>query len=698
MSSPPLPSDPYQVNATLPYPNPYLSSTGSYPVGSAPVTASEEPKKKGGISSWLIVAIILAVIIVVVVLGWILFANLTSEADNSGGDSGGDSGDSTVEGSLGDLCTDNTNCSEDLVCSGGRCLKPIGATCTSLDECTLEANVCNGLCGISQVDTLGGSCPCISKGLVPVETTGGCICLGGEGFLCESNSDCVSGKCNFSTTTSVCAAPRTEGQTCGSGVGNCEDGLTCSSGFCQVNGVNTGGVGAYCENNQPFPSQPGQTAPGCEEGTTCYQNTCILTAGDLGTVCYASIPSEISCGGPLLCIAGECSYAVNVNACKDTNCTAGYQCNTRGVCLAKNGQPCSGNSSCLSGNCTYQPSVFSWQYSESFINKGFQAFSGTQAYTGESPLTSFFPVNTNQTNPSTLNTELYAEDLLGNIWFLPKASSTAALKWQKILQSSFMAEVPGKEGKMATFEVNTFVANYATGFTLIAFRVRETNPTASYEALYEGYFDSGTYQIRPFNVTNEERPGEQYIGNESILITSIDVSTNPSSNPDVIISGLSLSNPNFTIFTKPAGQSVYSAGPVRRRPRFYKAFSPPAGSPLPSPPSQSRNYCYVADDGLIHFSGQLESLTGEELTYPTDLPDGTSRRYNVSSYSIWSNPGSEGINDAYLWIVAKDISSQDYMLFYVRNGQFQLPGYYNDYTTVGANNLTGYLAVDKVCQ
>lgn len=250
-------------------------------------------------------------------------------------------------------------CRSGLTCSRaspqdqqGICLRPLGAACNALSECVEEATVCNGVCSQLVTGGLNEACPCTEPRTQSVIIDGLCFCKGQNGHVCTVDSDCANGRCQGG----VCVPLQQLGQACRPG--QCDEGLSCSSGFCQPVGIATGTQGAYCEVEQPWPPQLGQTKPGCVESLSCLNQMCVPVTNQLGGLCAETQ----ACQPPYVCLDRQCQYPDNPNRCDQTNtCIAGYSC-TDGICLADSGQACQDDQQCMSGLCSQQGRILRWDH------------------------------------------------------------------------------------------------------------------------------------------------------------------------------------------------------------------------------------------------------------------------------------------------------------------------------------------------
>lgn len=235
------------------------------------------------------------------------------------------------------ICTTDSDCGPDGVCQGF-CKKKMGAICSTIYECTNEANVCSGTC--QQVAAIGGlnnSCPC-DEGLKCVEIAGGTkICRKPSGYPCNFGNECTTSLCNFTGigSLSLCMDGGQLGVSC-SFDAQCESNQ-CSSGFCQLPGKNTGEIGAYCEPGL-FPA-----VAACDTSNSlCIDDRCepanqgLLSSCDSRRLCNP----EYQCYNAVAGITNMCVYPFNpvtkityFNSCPLGVCSDGFSC-VSGQCKA----------------------------------------------------------------------------------------------------------------------------------------------------------------------------------------------------------------------------------------------------------------------------------------------------------------------------------------------------------------------------
>jgi hypothetical protein len=303
-------------------------------------------------------------------------------------------GAGTCVGSNGAPCTPgngatclSNNCSNDSVCCAQACAGtceecgPSGAACSPVPEGT-TSRTCNGNSACDGADH----------------------CLAADGQPCSGNGSCANGNCS---TDGVCCATPCSGacDVCApSGGTTCGDAAAGAKGACGANmACNATGT---CEavNGQPC-TTPGADAA-CESGfcstdkvccATACSGTCQVCEPSGGATCAnAAVGVQDGCGAMMACNAAQqceaadgqtCATAGNDAACASgfcstdlvccaTSCSGACQtcgpsgttcanvatgspgacganmvCSATQQCVAVNGQACTSNPQCESGNC-----------------------------------------------------------------------------------------------------------------------------------------------------------------------------------------------------------------------------------------------------------------------------------------------------------------------------------------------------------
>ncbi len=273
--------------------------------------------------------------------------------------------------------TTPTDCSGDLVCRSGTCLRPddsgfMGAPCGPRGSCD-PGLVCDrrtdpsGLCEMTPMDCgrdgqmcceLGGSettcegslhcqfgdcstcrgpsLTCLLGGLLPgQECCAGSVCRPaplvprccmGEGGQCENSLDC----CGLMSCGSegTCACSR-EGSFCLDSSECCE-GFTCQTFMCRPEGPMCLEAHTSCESSSQ-----------CCDGLTCSETRTEPTAPAVRQCCGAastSCETHEDCCGQMMCEDGECQCVARAGLCdRDVECCEGDICLV-GSC--QNGEGC----------------------------------------------------------------------------------------------------------------------------------------------------------------------------------------------------------------------------------------------------------------------------------------------------------------------------------------------------------------------
>nr|QBK90985.1 MAG: transmembrane protein [Pithovirus LCPAC201] len=300
---------------------------------------------------WIVICVFIVIAIIIGLALWLFWPQIT------GTDGVTDSSQISNVGFL-QACGGTLQCQSNLTCQGGVCLKNDDQSCTKSTDCI--SNQCvgvsedkQGICSSRVTGGLNGPSPC--EGDLAPNDNG--ICKGTDGFVgCavpsgsqpagkDINDNCLSGLC----LNSICQPLKNLGQSCLTG--QCQEGLTCSLGFCQITGINTSQEGAFCV--------PGGE-PGCQVLLSCSvdTNTCVGGTEPLGGSCNGS---DTFCQEGLICLNDVCSYPVPPGDCSTSqSCSNGYTCSNN-KCLGQSGAICSVGSQCLSGSCSKnQLAIFKW--------------------------------------------------------------------------------------------------------------------------------------------------------------------------------------------------------------------------------------------------------------------------------------------------------------------------------------------------
>jgi len=273
---------------------------------------------------------------------------------------------------LGQPCNGPTACDSNF-CVNGVCCET-GPNCPNGQFCNIPGST--GHC--SPPGSSGNPCP---DGPQQCDPTLSCV----DGFCCNSPA-CTDGTfCN----TGDCGQPAGNGTPCSDPAqcssGNCVDGICCDSPacpfneFCDISGFlgtcsPPGGVGVPCTDDHQCQSGF------CTDNVCCQSETCAaglacnvpdhlgscvvkptqtptFTRTPTPTLTPTPQPNGASCTSPFQCSSGVCIDGVCCNMpLGSTSCPTGQACNVSGhvgQCSEQlpNGQPCSHDADCLTGNC-----------------------------------------------------------------------------------------------------------------------------------------------------------------------------------------------------------------------------------------------------------------------------------------------------------------------------------------------------------
>lgn len=257
---------------------------------------------------------------------------------------------STCDGVCTAFAADGAACSATALCDArtSQCLGSVcapkiavGQPCTTTGGCvqTAYCDATSKLCVAR--NGLGGACVDGSNCLMELDCVGG-FCRESYstplGAPCKANSNCVLGSWCKGASSGVngsCTAYTAPGGACTAGTSvECGPEGYCLSGTC----IARLGVGASC------------SGASCQSGLTCSGSKCVVL-GDPGAACTA----DAQCKRYLRCASNLCTDALAPTgaACSYTpQCDNAY-CPGTNVCtaLVPDGQTCTSDVSCASGNC-----------------------------------------------------------------------------------------------------------------------------------------------------------------------------------------------------------------------------------------------------------------------------------------------------------------------------------------------------------
>ncbi len=268
------------------------------------------------------------------------------------------------------------DCSNDGTCNGaGACRHWSTSTACRKESCsagehTMAANCkSDGTCAAAQTTSCS---PYTCADSITCRTT----CTSSE----PSSDQCAPGLTCL-VATNKCGEKREAGEAC-DGDSDCADALVCTnehvccgspcSGGCQS--CKTGSctfigkglpprTSATCEADAGTCGQTGSCdgAGACELPATCTAahatcpadtHTQYSTTGTCSAEGVCASTGTVSCGTGYLCVDGACATRCTIEN-QTLTCDAGFTCNGEGFCVPKkeDGEVCSGDADCASGNC-----------------------------------------------------------------------------------------------------------------------------------------------------------------------------------------------------------------------------------------------------------------------------------------------------------------------------------------------------------
>ncbi len=259
-------------------------------------------------------------------------------------------------------CDDSQLCTVGDFCKSGKCQPGTGSY-----DCTAQSGFCSlGVCDKTTNAGFGACVPTPQNDGQPCDAdSNGCTqgdkcvqgsCVPGTTPDCTaSTTDCATGACKQSgTSTYTCVgAPKVDKLPCEADQNGCTVGDACLSGKCVAG---------------PTKDCSAQTsADGCQVGT-CQslgnsQNTCVVVAATVGTVCNADgsgCTKGDACNALGACVPGpavDCNTLTN--ACATGNCVSTsaqtFVCSgaakPNGTVCDADGTGCTQNDACASGTC-----------------------------------------------------------------------------------------------------------------------------------------------------------------------------------------------------------------------------------------------------------------------------------------------------------------------------------------------------------
>ncbi len=290
----------------------------------------------------------------------------------------------------------------DLSCIGGEscdgsgaCLSDDNVTCALDGECISDICECASSTDCSIRECSPVACPCgynadgngSCDGTFPAFTDrdnecGNYFCVGGAlacDTTCESSVDaqCKAGAyCQENGANDQCVTDEANGQSCtldgDCASGNCE----CTDAACTVRLCRA--QACFCDFDSAGTGCDGQLADGvddpgdCAGTSSCYNGTCLADNGQSCTAdgqcgsgncecqnntCSAKVCSDTACPSCTFTSDGLGACGGNLNVGVDDasdSCGAGSSCNGAGGCGLDNGQSCTSDGQCGSGQCECQ--------------------------------------------------------------------------------------------------------------------------------------------------------------------------------------------------------------------------------------------------------------------------------------------------------------------------------------------------------
>lgn len=254
---------------------------------------------------------------------------------------------------------------------GGSSWQP-GESCGRVNnECTAHADCCSYAC-------IAGQCACAPAGEHCLTSLGCCVgnqcideqCVAGcrsLGTQCSRDTECCTGSCvsfQCSNVSSIIDSPAaidscpsccvTNGQVCSTQT-DCCDGLFCDSSL-HCSPCGTGGAtctfDSCCDPRACLGSGGCCRLPG--ESSASLSGCCSGASFMLGKCCANALRS---CTGPNECCTGICTNNLCQSAPDGGTCSGTFDCAgtfsmcVNNTCCAPQGESCSLDTGCCSGNC-----------------------------------------------------------------------------------------------------------------------------------------------------------------------------------------------------------------------------------------------------------------------------------------------------------------------------------------------------------
>ena len=277
-------------------------------------------------------------------------------------------------------CNDGDACTVGEACAAGLCEGGVAPLCNDGNPCTVDS--CDALEGC-QFAAVDGPCSDGDVCTVGDGCSGGQCLPGAEALDCDDGNECTSDTCDALVG---CVHEALDGAPCDDG-NACTEGDVCTGGACvfatdldcdDINPCTTdscaGASGCIHLNNQ----QPCTDGDACTAGDQCVVGDCVagpILECDDGNGCTteACDPTQ-GClykaldGAPCddgnectegdICVAGQCSFAKDLdcdddNYCTKDTCTSALGCvHVNHNLFCDDGDPCTVGDQCEEGECT----------------------------------------------------------------------------------------------------------------------------------------------------------------------------------------------------------------------------------------------------------------------------------------------------------------------------------------------------------
>lgn len=261
-------------------------------------------------------------------------------------------------------CDSSADCSAGVQCINKKCggKRALGEVCGANSECTSPGFCVDGVCCGSRCDGVCEACSTAMTGgnngecaAVPANKGSQADCMVQSAASCGTTGRCDGARqCEYHAAGTECAGQLCSGTT-QTGARKCDGAGSCLAA------LTTDCVPGKCDAATKQCKQ-GCTADGdCATGAYCDGSTCkakkaaAATCGRAGE-CGSNFCADGKCcnqacnGNCLECSTGTCKAVTNAE--DPGTCSGTKSCTSAGLCLSKDGEPCSGGSECASGTCS----------------------------------------------------------------------------------------------------------------------------------------------------------------------------------------------------------------------------------------------------------------------------------------------------------------------------------------------------------